>query len=81
MGEHTLVESLELRSDRAGPASGSMHETAARGVASGGGSLPYFDQVQAAFGRFDVSSVKAHHGPAAAAANQALGAEAYATGD
>ena len=81
VGKHTLVESLQLRSDRAGPASDNMHETAARGVASGGDSLPYFDQVQAAFGRFDVSSVKAHHGPEAAAANQALGAEAYATGD
>jgi hypothetical protein len=37
--------------------------------------------IQRAFGRHDLSSVQAHTGPEADASAQAMGAEAYATGD
>ncbi|MFO0749303.1 MAG: DUF4157 domain-containing protein [Myxococcota bacterium] len=60
---------------------GAVQQAAAEGVASGGGALPHGDKIQKAFGRHDVSHVRAHTGPAAAAASRAIGAEAYATGD
>lgn len=37
--------------------------------------------IQQLFGRHDISSVQAHTGPEAAASAQAMGAQAYATGD
>lgn len=58
-----------------------VHEAAAAGIASGGGALPYADKIQASFGAHDVSQVQAHTGSNAAAASQAMGAEAYATGN
>ncbi|HUQ03195.1 MAG TPA: DUF4157 domain-containing protein [Kofleriaceae bacterium] len=54
---------------------------AARGVAGSGGALPHLATIQAAFGKHDVSSVRAHVGGAAADAAGALGASAYATGN
>ncbi|HEX4422156.1 MAG TPA: DUF4157 domain-containing protein [Kofleriaceae bacterium] len=58
-----------------------LHDTAAQGVAGGGGPLPHLDQIQQSFGKHDVSGVQAHTGGAAAAATSAMGAEAYATGN
>lgn len=58
-----------------------VHETAAAGVAGSGSALPGLDQIQQSFGRHDVSGVQAHVGGAAAQANQAMGAQAYATGN
>jgi len=73
---------LQRRSDGAEHADGDhVRATAARGVAGGGGALPYLDVIQAAFGRHDVTGVRAHVGGAAGAAAEAIGAEAYATGD
>lgn len=57
-----------------------LHETAAAGVAGPGQPLPHGDAIQRAFGRHDVSGVRAHMGAAAAAAAVELGAEAYTTG-
>ena len=45
------------------------------------GSLPYLDSIQHSFGHHDVSSIEAHVGGPAAQASQAMGAEAYATGN
>jgi hypothetical protein len=96
VGKHTLVESLQRTMVQrqvvqrqtlpAAPATEAVTgnravEVAAEGVASGGAALPYLGQVQAAFGSHDIGGIEAHHGPEAVAANQALGAEAYATGD
>jgi len=50
------------------------------GTRGGGGKLPHFDQIQAAFGAHDLSGVRAHTGADASAATDAMGAEAYATG-
>ena len=59
----------------------SVHEAAEAGTQGGGASLPHLDKIQAAFGAHDVSGVQAYTGGAATQANQAMGAEAYATGD
>jgi hypothetical protein len=59
---------------------GAVHAAAERGVASGGSSLPYLSDIQAAFGRHDVSDVQAHSDSAAQSASAAIGAEAYASG-
>ncbi len=59
----------------------SVHAAAAHGIASGGGAMPHGDKIQSAFGAHDVSGIQAHTGSAAKDASQAMGAEAYATGN
>ncbi len=59
----------------------SVHAAAAEGTRSGGGALPHLSAIQKSFGGHDVSAVQAHTGGAASAANEAMGAEAYATGN
>jgi hypothetical protein len=58
-----------------------VHDVAASGFAGGGEALPHLDAVQRAFGRHDVSGVRAHVGGAASTAADELGARAYASGD
>jgi hypothetical protein len=42
--------------------------------------LPHANRIQASFGRHDVSGIEAHVGGPAAAASEAMGAQAFATG-
>lgn len=56
------------------------HTIAKRGVGGPGSPLPHGEVIQKAFGRHDLSDVKAHLGGHAQEASAALGAEAYATG-
>ena len=56
------------------------HAAAAEGVRGSGEPLPFRGQIQALFGGHDVSDVRAHVGGEAAAASEAIGARAYATG-
>jgi|GEM_PF-1615476 len=58
-----------------------VHETAQRGVAGGGSTLPHLDAIQRAFGPHDVSQIQAHTGDQAARASNDIGAQAYATGN
>ncbi len=58
-----------------------VHAAAAEGVRSGGGRLPYGEQIQRSFGGYDISNVVAHTGAAAEHAAGAMGASAYATGN
>lgn len=58
-----------------------VHDTAAAGVAGSGNALPHGSQIQDSFGGHDISGVQAHIGGPAAAASEAMGADAYATGD
>ena len=58
-----------------------VHQAAAAGIASGGGAMPYASQIQNSFGGHDISGIQAHTGSAAKQANQAMGAEAFATGN
>ncbi len=56
-----------------------VHSAAADGVAGAGQSLPFLGQIQASFGRHDVSGIQAHKSRAASQACETIGAEAYAT--
>ncbi len=58
----------------------SVQQVASAGVSGAGQALPHGAEIQRAFGRHDVSGVRAHVGGAAAEAAGAIGAEAYATG-
>jgi hypothetical protein len=55
-------------------------DVARQGVRGAGAPLPFLDRIQAAFGRHDVTGVRAHSDGAAAEAARDLGARAYATG-
>ena len=54
---------------------------AEQGVAGATSALPHQEAIQRSFGAFDVSNVKTRQGGEAAAASDAMGADAYATGD
>ena len=58
-----------------------VNATAQAGVAGANSRLPHFDAIQRAFGKHDISGVQAQVGGAATEASQALGAQAYATGN
>jgi hypothetical protein len=58
-----------------------IHEAAAAGTSGSSGPLPFLDQIQKSFGRHDVSRVQAHRDSAAAEGAEAMGAEAFASGD
>jgi hypothetical protein len=70
---------LKLRAAPAGEAD--APDIAASGVEGMGGLMPYLDTLQPLFGKHDLGGVRAHTDGAAAAANHALGAEAFATGN
>jgi hypothetical protein len=61
-------------------ADGDHRRAAAEGTSGAAAALPYLDQIQASFGRHDVSAVAAYADEAAAAACDDLGATAFATG-
>jgi hypothetical protein len=60
---------------------GDVHALAEHGTSGSGSALPHANAIQMAFGHHDVSTIQAHTGGAAAEANQAMGAQAYATGN
>lgn len=60
---------------------GTLHETARAGVQGTGAQLPHLDRIQAAFGSYDVTAVRAHLGREPAQAAQAIGASAYTVGE
>lgn len=64
----------------AAPDAHDVQAAAARGIEGSGAQLPYFSQIQAAFGAHDISGIRAHIGGAAAEASAEIGARAYATG-
>jgi hypothetical protein len=70
------VQRKELRRDT----EGDPHRAVAEGTSGAAGSLPYLDQIQASFGRHDVTSIAAYADDAAAAASESLGATAFASG-
>jgi hypothetical protein len=58
-----------------------QQEVAQQGIRGEGDALPHLETIQQAFGPdHDLSGVRAHTGPDAQAASEALGAQAYATG-
>jgi hypothetical protein len=92
-GKRSLIASLDVQmiaraavqaddsaSVRGGPA-GTVQQLAEGGVAGGGAARPHRETIQSLFGRHDVTHVAAHTNEPAPAASEAIGAEAYATGD
>ncbi len=73
----TPRESVQAKGD----ASGDVHAAAARGTSGGGAAMPHLSAIQHSFGRHEVGAVQAHVGGAAKEASQAMGAEAYASGN
>lgn len=67
--------------DVTGGAGGDVQQIAAAGLEGSAGRLPHLDPIQRSFGRHDVSGVAAHVGGPAGRANEALGSQAYATGN
>ncbi|HWO18955.1 MAG TPA: DUF4157 domain-containing protein [Kofleriaceae bacterium] len=86
-GKRTLVGQLpgpvqrHAAAGAAATATEQVHAAAAQGVATPSSSLPHAAAIQRSFGRHDISSVQAHTDGAAAASAQAMGAQAYATGN
>jgi hypothetical protein len=58
-----------------------VKEAAAQGVSGQSRQLPHLDRVQASFGNHDLSNVQAYVGGAAKGANDAIGAQAFASGN
>lgn len=58
-----------------------VHEAAASGLSDAPSTLPHRDAIQRSFGPYDVGGIDAHVGGSARQANEAMGAEAYATGN
>ena len=58
-----------------------VRDAASAGTAGAGGALPHGDAIQRSFGRHDVSAIQSHQDGAAAAACDAMGARAFATGN
>jgi hypothetical protein len=58
-----------------------VHQAASHGISGGGASVPHLDAIQRSFGHHDAGGIQAHTGAKAAEASQAMGAEAYATGN
>lgn len=69
-----------LADRRAAPGSAEVHAAAVRGTRGPGAALPHREALQRAFGRHDLGDVRAHLGPDARDAAQAMGASAFASG-
>jgi hypothetical protein len=90
-GKHSLVESLVQQKAEApssgGVAQGStagapnVHDAAAQGISGSAGPLPHGETIQRLFGRHDVGNIQAHTDASAASGAQAMGAQAFATGN
>lgn len=62
-----------------GDGTSSVHRAAVVGVSGQAAPLPFRDQIQKAFGKHDVSTVKAYSDPAAIDGSREINAEAYTT--
>jgi hypothetical protein len=81
-GKQTLTDAARPVQASTGNLSGrDVAATADRGVAGASAQLPHSAAIQRAFGRHDISGIRAQVGGEAAEAGKELGAEAYATGD
>jgi hypothetical protein len=80
-GPRPTLQMLFGRADGDASQPDRTHAAAMRGTATAATQLPHLDRIQQAFGRHDVSGVKAHVGADAAASAREMGAQAYATGD
>jgi uncharacterized protein DUF4157 len=86
-GKQSLVEALVQRKagapapDGAAEGAPDVHAAAAHGISGSAGALPHGDTIQRLFGHHDVGNIQAHTDASAASGAQAMGAQAYATGN
>ncbi len=81
-GARTLTDGLVQRKAGAEAPSGpEVHQAAAHGLSGPTQELPFKAQIQESFGSHDVSGIAAHVGGAATEGAQAMGAQAFASGD
>lgn len=81
-GKRSLTDGMvQRRAASPGASDAAVHSAAEAGLEGASVALPHGPEIQAAFGKHDVSDVRAHVGGPAAAAATAMGATAYATGD
>ena len=80
-GMWNMVNDLVQRKESGEPSAADPGAVASAGVQSASERLPHHEQIQASFGRHDVSGIRAQTGGAAAEASRGLGASAYAVGD
>lgn len=81
---HASIEpwaALQLKRSGAASDPQKIQQTALAGVQGSGGTLPHYDRLQQAFGKHDLSQVKAFTGDHAAAAAVSIGASAYTIGN
>lgn len=72
---------LQRRGTGGAQGEGAVQEHAERGISGSGGTLPHADAIQRSFGSHDVGNIVAHTDSQAASASDAIGAQAYATGN
>jgi hypothetical protein len=60
---------------------GHIRVSATKGTSSGGGRMPYGDRIQTAFGKHDISGIRAYQGPQVTEACREMRAAAYAHGE
>lgn len=77
------TQQAQIQRLRAGPAADTAQtqQAARRGIAGSSSPLPHLDRIQASFGRHDVGGVQAHLDRQAGEGAQAMGAEAFASGN
>jgi Domain of unknown function (DUF4157)/DNA/RNA non-specific endonuclease len=87
-GKGTLIQpaqsmDVQLRenADATGGGAEAVKAAASRGIATSSTTLPHAEVIQRSFGHHDISAVQAHVGPEATASADAMGADAYATGN
>jgi len=80
---HDYATQVQMLAPMGGQGDGppSVRQAADHGTSGPSGKLPHGDTIQQSFGGYDISNVQAHLGGPAAAANRAMGADAYATGN
>ncbi len=75
------IAPMQQKATGEGAETGDVHAAAAHGTSGTPQQLPYLAEIQRAFGRHDVTNIKAYIDASAAQGAKAMGARAYATGD
>jgi hypothetical protein len=82
-GKRTLTEELPIQRKVSGgaPDAAATQDSAQHGIATPSSALPHGETIQRLFGQHSIAGIQAHTGSEAAASANAMGAQAYATGN
>lgn len=75
------IAPMQQKATGEGAETSDVHAAAAHGTSGTPQQLPYLAEIQRAFGRHDVTNIRAYIDASAAQGAKAMGARAYATGD